>query len=268
MRVGLCLLVMALGEVTASSPARAQTAREKVRATALLKDGARLMEQKEYAAALQKYEEAYATVASAKIQFNLGLANEGLGRPARALRAFEAYLAGAVADARERRADATTHVNALRSRVGWLSITADAVGATVRVDGEQAGVTPLDGPVAVDPGHHQVVVEKPDAPPFARTIDAVAGERLEVAATLASAPPREVASAPAPDLAPSNPSPDAMVTATETEIDRSPPVYRKGWFWGLVGAAVVGGVVTAVLLTRQGSSFNSLCATPDCGVLP
>jgi hypothetical protein len=62
----------------------------------------------------------------------------------------------------------------------------------------------------------------------------------------AAAPPPAVAPAPPPGA-----SPAATLTTTPTE--NGGPVYTKVWFWAVVGAVVVGGVVTAVALS-SGSS--------------
>jgi hypothetical protein len=44
----------------------------------------------------------------------------------------------------------------------------------------------------------------------------------------------------------------APVPAEQTSIDR--PIYKKWWFWTGVGAVVVAGTVTALLLANQSSS--------------
>jgi hypothetical protein len=70
-------------------------------------------------------------------------------------------------------------------------------------------------------------------------------------------------------LAPSTPQntlAQGRVTATAYSTpagidDRSSPVYRRAWFWGMIGAAVVGVAVTGVLVTR--SSSNN--PTPSMG---
>ncbi len=43
------------------------------------------------------------------------------------------------------------------------------------------------------------------------------------------------------------------VVAEETVGKTKKPFYKKWWFWGMVGAAVVGAVVPTVLLTRPKS---------------
>ena len=43
-----------------------------------------------------------------------------------------------------------------RTKVGTLTVTADAVGAEVAVDGNVVGKAPLEDPLFVEPGRHQV----------------------------------------------------------------------------------------------------------------
>ena len=61
-------------------------------------------------------------------------------------------------------------------------------------------------------------------------------------------------SAPTPALeAPSEPAPAPLVAGVITPESRHKPVYKKGWFWAVIGlgaAVIAGGVVTAVVLTR------------------
>ena len=61
----------------------------------------------------------------------------------------------------------------------------------------------------------------------------------------------------APIAAPIPPLVDANLTSApivpeQTSIDR--PIYKKWWFWTGVGAVVIAGTVTAILLTRQSNN--------------
>jgi tetratricopeptide (TPR) repeat protein len=81
-----------------------------------------------------------------------------------------------------------------------------------------------------------------------------------VPATTPGAPP---AAAPPPAVPPA-PPPGASPAATLTTAPPSngeAPVYTKGWFWAVIGAVVVGGVVTAVVLS--GGSSGAWSNVPD-----
>jgi tetratricopeptide (TPR) repeat protein len=47
------------------------------------------------------------------------------------------------------------------------------------------------------------------------------------------------------------------------------PLYRRAWFWGAVGAAVVGAAVTVLLLSSRGTP-GPACSAADCnlGMVP
>lgn len=73
--------------------------------------------------------------------------------------------------------------------------------------------------------------------------------------TPATEPPKKAAPASTPsppDLSPKPAEPPAGAIGRPAPADE-PPVWKRGWFWG-VAAVVVGGAVTAVLLAGRGSS--------------
>jgi len=251
--------------------AEAQTAKEKSKASALLKEGAKLLGNKDYAEALQKFEDAYAVVPSPKILFNVGLANEGLARPARAMRAFNEYLAGATSDTDQRRKEAADHIAYLKSKVALLTIRADVDGAHVTVDGEDSGTTPLSNAIALEPGNHQIVVQAAAGKPWTKAIKAIAGSSMQLDAIVKDAPAPVVTSpvvATSASTVPttSNSPPDAArdasngLTQTAAQSKDDEPIYHKGWFWGVAGAVVVVGVVTAIVI-GSGTTTEYKCPT-------
>jgi tetratricopeptide (TPR) repeat protein len=73
------------------------------------------------------------------------------------------------------------------------------------------------------------------------------------------APP--VVRAPEAPVAPAVKQPEAPVALLDRRVppDEARPVYRRAWFWGVVGGVVAAGVVTAVLLGRSGGEVS--CGT-------
>ena len=63
-----------------SAPGAATDPQGKARAQVLLKEGSALYKQADFAAALRKFEEAYALYPSPKLQFNIAQADRELGR--------------------------------------------------------------------------------------------------------------------------------------------------------------------------------------------
>jgi len=77
-----------------------------------------------------------------------------------------------------------------------------------------------------------------------------------------AAPPAQT-QAPAPAGTPGADRSAELVSAPQPAPVSDSPVYARWWFWTGVGAVVVGGVVTAVLLANHGSKSP----TCDAGVL-
>lgn len=229
-------------------PAAAQTAAARNAARAKLQEGARQLRAGEYADALRTFRSAHELVPSPKIFFNFGLAYDGLARYADALESFERFVAEAKDANPDNLGQARGEIESLRRKVGFVTVRCDRIGADVLVDGRNRGKTPLRTPVALDPGVHQLVVEldgKTRAQPF--TVEAGARQDLVITleAPVAMAPP---ALRPAPPPAP----PVAGLTATpQPEAPAPAPLYRRPWFWVVVGSAVAAGTVAALLLGRR-----------------
>jgi hypothetical protein len=212
LKVSLAALFLFLGGAGAAGAADTTAAKKK--ATALLQEGARLLDDKDFSAALQKFVDAYRLVASAKIQFNIGLAQEGLDRPAEAIHAYRIYIEEATADSASRRADARVRIDALRPHVTQLHIISTVPGAVVLIDGVEEGRTPMSGPLVVNPGPHQVVVQFQSAgePPWIQVIRGEPGAKVElqVSKPMLAPPPQQTP----PLLVNKTPDPAASSEAT------------------------------------------------------
>lgn len=247
--------------------ATAANAADKRHATALLKEGAKLLNSKDFAAALDKFQDAFRAVPNPKIQFNIGLALDGLDRPAEATRAYRKYLEGAPDEAAQPRSHARERLAALRARVTFLTVTTDLPGALVMVDGAEEGRVPLAEPVVLNPGPHQVVVQSPQGgAPWVRAIRGEPAGSVELYAKLSEEAPPRIAP-PALVAAPAPAAPVAGLSETVPAPEPAPapyrPLYTRGWVWGVAGGVVVAGVVAAVLLTRGGDT-RFACPVEPC----
>jgi len=177
-RQALALVLTAL-MITAGLPreVRAQGGDKRTRARALLVEGQKLHDAGEYGEALDRFEKAYALVPSPKIQFNFGLAYNGLDRPADAMRAFQSFLAEAGDAPPANVAKEREYVARLTKRVGPLELDGDTGGAEVSVDGRSFGGSTR---VLIDPGPHQLTVDKPGRSPFLNRLTVAAGERVRI----------------------------------------------------------------------------------------
>ena len=254
--------LVALATVAMTSPARAageEPGDPKAVARAKLVEGGELLRQGEYTGALSRFQEAYDLVHSPKIQYNFGLAYMGLGRKADAIEAFETFLNEALDASPDLRANAERHRSTLATQTGALVVTCDTDGAEVSVDGRARGVTPLQTSIRLDPGPHQLVVEKQGSPPYAEKLTIEGGKRVTVEAKLVV-----VAAAPVtPPLAPpvlATPEPQGPPppTAAELAAHRRSVLRTVAWTTGAAGVAALGfGVAERLIANGKFNDFNS-----------
>ncbi|MBT9554983.1 MAG: PEGA domain-containing protein [Myxococcales bacterium] len=106
---------------------------------------------------------------------------------------------------------------------GIVKIRTNIDGATIAVDGKIAGTAPFDADVPA--GKRQILVQAPGHKAFTQTVELEGGKVFDLLVTLEP----------------------AAVTSSELEPDED-PIYKKWWFWTIIGAVVVGGTVTGVVL--------------------
>jgi hypothetical protein len=261
--------------VAAVFPHQVSAQDKRSRARVLLVEGQKLIEAGEYGEALGRFEKAYALVPSPKIQYNFGLAYNGLDRRAEAMRAFQAFLADAGDAAPATVAKARDYVTKLSHKVGTLEFTGETTGTEVSIDGRSYATATE---VLVDPGSHQVTVDKSGRPPFLKRLSIAAGERLRIAVRFQDATP---ATGPAPvQTLPTNPiaaTPLAgappLVTgpavATPSPLPAEPPdappsaggtpwQYTAGWVSAGVAVVLLGGALAAGLMAnKKFADFNA-----------
>ena len=152
------------------------------RASTLFEDG-------DFRGARAEFEHAYDLAKEPRILYNVAVCDKMLRKYTRAIESLERSLreggqqlpADYVSRTRETMA-------ALAPYVSKLVVTADQDGASVLVDGEPVGTTPLDGPLAIEVGEHLVSVRKSgflDVPKRVRVIGGeVAGASFVLDATV------------------------------------------------------------------------------------
>jgi len=200
----LLSVLMLAGVASAAEPAEADAAR-KAEASAHLKRGAELIDAEDLRGALAEFEAAYRLVPSPSILHNFGIVYQGLGQKAAALDAFQRFLAEADKAPPAAREHAQRAVEVLRGQVAELTVACDVPGAAILLDGRKVAETPQEKPLHVDPGAHQLSVQKAGLQPHAEALEAHAGQRLAVSARLSpppDAPIAQVESAPPPAARP------------------------------------------------------------------
>ena len=188
---GAAVVALSLHSLTAtaqSSPART----EAPLAEALVgpaKDSyvsARLLfERGDVAGALAKYRQAYDLSKDPRLLFNMAVCTRDLHAYARTQRLLRQYRdeasPGLSADERARIDAALVEIQSL---VGILSLTVNEAGAALTIDGEAAGISPFEAPIAVDLGVHMLRLRKDGFETLEREIEASGGAEIKVSMTL------------------------------------------------------------------------------------
>lgn len=134
-----------------------------------------------YPEALELFQKAYDLSPSYVILYNVGRMSRLTGDMRRARAAFVRYLEeGGEGVGDERRAEVLAEIDALDKVVGKLTIEVDVDGATVTVDDEAVGTSPLSEVVIVNPGKRRVRATKEGEEPVEQELDVKGGASLTV----------------------------------------------------------------------------------------
>jgi tetratricopeptide (TPR) repeat protein len=242
--VSLLLLVAAAARAQAEDPLWTEAKRLKDIAAESYRRG-------EYETALEYLEQAKRLYPSANLEYDLGLALTKLDRDAEAADAFELYLARAKDVPEPVRAAAVAQLGRIDARLGRLTVECGVAGASLLVDGKPRGATPLASPLRVAPGAHTLRLQLGGFQPAVQELSLAAGESRKVTIALEPLEPAAPGSAP---------SPSAQLTVRAAPTPAPRPLYRRGWFWGVVigAAALVGGAIALGLALAPSSSIRTL----------
>lgn len=252
-RTGIIIIAGWLG--VENRPAEAQDAA----VDRLLVEGVRLREARRDREALEKFREAFERSGSPRAEAQMALAYQAVG----ALQEAESHLSSALSARhpwiRRNRKILFRELDSIRSRLGRVQVVASVDGARVTVNGRLEGMTPLSGPIYIEPGTHSVRVEARGYPSAKRTVEIGVGEliRLEFQLDTIRRPPRDSSRLPLSEL--------PRVTMEDSEpsvhLDSEPsPPTLDIIAWSLAGSALVGvGVGVAALVVRNDDigAYNS-----------
>lgn len=223
-------------------------------ARAAVQEGARLFEAKEYEAALAQFQAAYALVASPKLRYNFGLSYLAMGRKPDALEAFESFLRDTPDPPPVQKLKAAQQVQALRKELMIVSLTCNVNGAKVIIDGRLRGFTPLTEQVPLEPGEHELLVEREGShDPSRQLVSGKAGEIVPLSVTLkqqAAREPETLAAAPVETVR----TQPLIMTAAPPPAPEAKPFYTRGWFWGAVGVVALAAAAGVFLAFRPDDS--------------
>lgn len=146
--------------------------------------GVVLFDDGDYAGALLKFQEAYDTSKDPRLLWNMAVCQKQQRHYAKMLPLIESYLStGAAVTTEQERAQATTVLETLKPFVGRLLLQCNENGASVFVDGDLLGTTPLAAQ-NIDMGKRQIKVTKPGFVDYVATIQMAGGAPSAVTVTL------------------------------------------------------------------------------------
>jgi len=197
-------------------------------------DGVAALQREDYATALVAFERARALEERPVLLFNIAMCRRALLQYPEAIAAFRQYLVVADPDTpEERRQQVRDLIVEMEGNLARVTVRVDQDGATVLLDGQRVGSTPLAQVLQLGPGSHVVEVRKDGYRDTRLPFDVMAGETRDLAIAL-----EPLAVSP-------EPLPIGPVAGGEEEDGG---VVESWWFWTLIGAVVVGGAVTTAVL--------------------
>ncbi|MCG5053907.1 MAG: PEGA domain-containing protein [Myxococcales bacterium] len=228
-------------------------AREEAPAESLIKEGLRLRRAGRDIDALEKFQRAYELDPTPRAAAQVGLCLQAIGRWVDAdFKLSEALTSAEDPWVKKNAAIIKESIEAVKSHVGRIEVLGSPQGAEVVVAGKTVGRLPLATPVPVDEGLVDVEVRAEGHDTLVRSLEVKGGQYQKAVFRL------EPKVAAPPPLTSGDMSAEGgeapMLTASSQREEGDTPLYKKGWFWGALGAAAVAGIVAAVVLSGGGET--------------
>jgi hypothetical protein len=249
-RRGGAAVALALALSAMSTPARADDADQRKKEAQQHFDSAlKLAESSDYAAALAEFRLAYGKFPSYRVLYNIAQLCARTDDAVCAHRSYTKYLRDGGADVPAKRRTATeAELEKLAKKVGLVTVTSSVSGASVRLDDEPLGETPLPDAIAVTPGSHKIKLVA-GLKSADKTVNVDVGE-----ATTAALEPAEPAPA-APKTVETKP--DAKPSAGDDSPTGTPPKRKVPWVpWAVAGGFAVGTGVFAFLTASSYGKYQ------------
>jgi hypothetical protein len=148
-----------------------------------------LFENGDFQGALAKYGQAYAHSKDPRLLYNMALCKRNLRAYARTEGLLQRYkIESGASLSPEEKTTIDAALSAIQNLVGKVTFSISEAGATVTVDGETVGTTPLPAPLVLDLGKHSVAVKKTGFEGAEQSFEVAGGAEATIAIRLA---PRE-----------------------------------------------------------------------------
>lgn len=242
------------------------------------KEGERLLAQHDAAGAITELGKAYNLSHNPRFLLPLGLAYAEAERPLDALDALGRFLKDAPSVPDAKRKEIGTKFAVMLDQVAALvTLEASRQNAQVKIDGRPVGVTPIDTPLRLLPGKHEIIMMPAPTDPSSGArvlLEVRPGERRSVKlepGTRSRFLEPQSQNEPAGGDSPGEPAsrtegaskPAVAAAAAPTPAPASGSefhardLYKKWWFWTGIGAVAVLGVGLGVGLGTRNHSSSS-----------
>jgi hypothetical protein len=139
----------------------------------------------DFAGAAMKFQRAYDEAKDPRLLWNIAVAEKNLRHYARVYALVERYLTEAQSRlSADDRSEAETLLSTVRGFIGEVTFAVQPAGASIRVDDQMLGTSPLPGPVKLEMGERKLVVQKAGFEDFVTTREIAGGTTLQIEVTL------------------------------------------------------------------------------------
>jgi len=135
--------------------------------------------------ALAKFAQAYEISKDPRLLFNMAVCGRNLHDYARMQSLLIRYeREAALSMSAKDKADVDGALATIRNLVGAVKVSVSEPAASVAVDGDRVGTSPIEDPIALNLGKHTLSVKKTGFEPVERTLDVAGGSETTLAVTL------------------------------------------------------------------------------------
>lgn len=235
----LISLLSVLSSSQLTSVASAQSPQQTALARSLFEEGVKRADRGDWVGAADRFGRAYSLKPTPGIAFNWARAQSETGHLLHARELLRDVLRDAGADPALKR-ESESLLTTLDARIARLRVSTarePSEATQIEVDGNSWPRAAWGFPSPIDPGEHEVVCSEH-------------GEEIaRVKVTLREGESRDLTLGERRDSSAADPS-DALAGGQRAASQKR-PLYKSWVFWGAVGAVVVGGTVTALMLANK-----------------
>jgi hypothetical protein len=135
-----------------------------------------LFDAKDFSGALIEYQRAYDISKNPRVLYNVGVCEKSLKHYARAAARWEQQLKESPGITPDEEQEIKDAIGAVQPFVSAIELIVNEQGATLSIDGEDAGQTPFAQPVSIDVGRHTLKLRKEGFQDLVRDVNVASGK--------------------------------------------------------------------------------------------